>query len=49
MKLLLILTQMKISKNSLKSSAENLQSTLKSIKGTYNTEIPKSNKNFITI
>ena len=35
-----------ISKDSLKSSAENLQSTLKSIKGTYNNEIPKSNKKF---
>ena len=35
-----------ISKNSLKSSSENLQSTLKSVKGTYNYEIPKSNKKF---
>ena len=35
-----------ISKDSLKSSAENLQSTLKSIKGTYNHEIPTSNKKF---
>ena len=35
-----------ISKDSLKSSSENLKSTLKSIKGTYNQEIPKSNKKF---
>ena len=35
-----------ISKDSLKSSSENLQSTLKSVKGTYNNEIPKSNKKF---
>ena len=34
------------SKESLKNSAENLQSTLKSIKGTYKSEIPKSNKKF---
>ena len=33
-----------ISKDSLKSSSENLKSTLKSIKGTYNHEIPKTNK-----
>ena len=33
-----------ISKDSLKSSSENLRSTLKSIKGTYNYEIPKTNK-----
>ncbi len=35
-----------ISKDSLKSSAENLQTTLKSANGTYNNEIPKSNKKF---
>ena len=35
-----------ISKNSLKNSAENLKSTLKSSKGTYNHEIPKSNNKF---
>ena len=35
-----------ISKNSLKQSSENLKSTLKSIKGTYNHEIPKSNKKY---
>ena len=35
-----------ISKDSLKSSSENLQSTLKSVKGTYNNEIPKTNKKF---
>ena len=35
-----------ISKNSLKKSSENLKSTLKSIKGTYNHEIPKSNKKY---
>ena len=35
-----------ISRDSLKSSSENLKSTLKSIKGTYNHEIPKSNKKF---
>ncbi len=35
-----------ISKNSLKQSSENLKSTLKSAKGTYNHEIPKSNKKY---
>ena len=35
-----------ISKDALKSSSDNLKSTLKSIKGTYNHEIPKSNKKF---
>ena len=35
-----------ISKDSLKSSSENLKSTLKSIKGSYNHEIPKSNKKY---
>ena len=35
-----------ISKNSLKQSSENLKSTLKSAKGTYNRSIPKSNKKF---
>ncbi len=35
-----------ISKNSLKQSSENLKSTLKSAKGVYNHEIPKSNKKF---
>ena len=35
-----------ISKNSLKQSADNLQSTLKSKKGIYNNEIPKTNKKF---
>ena len=35
-----------ISKNSLKQSSENLKSTLKSSKGTYNHEIPKSNKKY---
>ena len=35
-----------ISKDSLKNSAKNLQSTLKSIKGTYNHEIPKTNNKF---
>ena len=35
-----------ISKDSLKKSSENLRSTLKSIKGTYNHSIPKSNKKF---
>ena len=35
-----------ISKDSLKNSAKNLQSTLKSIKGTYNYEIPKTNNKF---
>jgi len=35
-----------ISKNSLKQSAENLSSTLKSKKGVYNNEIPKTNKKF---
>ena len=33
-----------ISKNSLKQSSDNLKSTLKSIRGTYNHSIPKSNK-----
>jgi len=35
-----------ISKDSLNQSSKNLQSTLKSSKGTYNHEIPKTNKNF---
>ena len=35
-----------ISKNSLKQSSENLKSTLKSAKGIYNHEIPKSNKRY---
>ena len=35
-----------ISKNSLKQSADNLSSTLKSKKGIYNHEIPKTNKKF---
>ena len=35
-----------ISKNSLKQSANNLKSTLKSTKGTYNHSIPKSNKKY---
>ena len=35
-----------ISKNSLKQSSENLRSTLKSAKGTYNKSIPKSNKRY---
>ena len=35
-----------ISKDALKNSAENLKSTLRSIKGTYNHEIPKTNKKF---
>ncbi|MDA8791336.1 metalloprotease TldD [Candidatus Pelagibacter bacterium] len=35
-----------ISKESLNQSSKNLQSTLKSSKGTYNHEIPKTNKNF---
>ena len=35
-----------ISKDSLKSSSENLKSTLKSAKGTYNHEIPKTNNKF---
>jgi TldD protein len=35
-----------ISKDSLNQSSKNLQSTLKSSKGTYNLEIPKTNKNF---
>ena len=35
-----------ISKNSLKQSSENLKSTLKSTKGVYNYEIPKSNKKY---
>ena len=35
-----------ISKNSLKQSSENLKSTLKSVKGTYNHQIPKSNKKY---
>ena len=35
-----------ISKQSLKSSSDNLKSTIKSIKGSYNHEIPKTNKKF---
>jgi TldD protein len=35
-----------ISKDALNQSSKNLQSTLKSSKGTYNHEIPKTNKNF---
>jgi TldD protein len=35
-----------ISKDSLNQSSKNLQSTLKLSKGTYNHEIPKTNKNF---
>lgn len=35
-----------ISKDSLNQSSKNLQSTLKSSNGTYNHEIPKTNKNF---
>ena len=35
-----------ISKNSLKQSSDNLQSTLKSKKGIYNNEIPKTNEKF---
>ena len=35
-----------ISKNSLKQSSDNLKSTLKSVKGIYNHEIPKSNKRY---
>ena len=35
-----------ISKNSLKQSSDNLKSTLKSIRGTYNHSIPKSNKKY---
>jgi TldD protein len=35
-----------ISKDSLNQSSKNIQSTLKSSKGTYNHEIPKTNKNF---
>ena len=35
-----------ISKSSLEQSSENLKSTLKSAKGTYNHEIPKSNKKY---
>ena len=35
-----------ISKNSLKQSSDNLKSTLKSVKGTYNHAIPKSNKKY---
>ena len=35
-----------ISKDSLKQSSENLKSTLKSVKGSYNHEIPKSNKKY---
>ena len=35
-----------ISKDSLKNSSENLKSTLKSVKGTYNHEIPKTNNKF---
>ena len=38
-----------ISKNSLKQSASNLSSTLKSKKGVYNHEIPKTNKQFYKI
>ena len=35
-----------ISKDSLKSSSDNLKSNLKSSKGTYNHEIPKTNNKF---
>ena len=35
-----------ISKNSLKQSSDNLKSTLKSVKGTYNHSISKSNKKY---
>ena len=35
-----------ISKDSLKQSSENLKSTLKSVKGNYNDELPKSNKKY---
>lgn len=35
-----------ISKNSLNQSSRNLKSTLKSSNGTYNQEIPKTNKKF---
>ena len=35
-----------ISKNSLKQSSDNLKSTLKSAKGTYNHSIPKTNKRY---
>ena len=35
-----------ISMNSLKQSSENLKSTLKSAKGVYNHELPKSNKKY---
>ena len=35
-----------ISKNSLRQSADNLKSTLKSAKGTYNYSIPRSNKKY---
>ena len=35
-----------ISKKSLRQSSENLSSTLKSVKGTYNHSIPKSNKRY---
>ena len=35
-----------ISKDSLKKSSDNLKATLKSIKGTYNHSIPKTNKKF---
>ena len=35
-----------ISKNSLTQSSENLKSTLKSVKGSYNHSIPKSNKKY---
>jgi len=35
-----------ISKDSLKKSSENLKSTLKSMKGTYNHDISRSNKKF---
>ena len=38
-----------ISKNSLKQSADNLSSTLKSKKGIYNHEIPKTNEKFYEI
>ena len=36
-----------ISKNSLKQSADNLSSTLKSKKGVYNHEIPKTNEKIL--
>ena len=35
-----------LSKESLKNSSKNLKSTLKSSKGTYNHEIPKTNNKF---